>query len=326
MKKPEDEWFERLSDMTEVPFSGDLQRRILQAAMQQQVARKRRRQIDWRGWAAGVGGVSAATVLIWGAWNYGSSIPTNAALLPSAKAANVSSSVLGDNTLGLQLAPISVQYLGNEGKEVKASLVNIGTTTLRQQDYVGVLSFQPSQDPNLLEATDWIMFVDPPKQTLAPGDSADWSFHPVTAPVNKQTGDLSEKPRLVFFKQETPIPTKADVKWGLAPFSIAAAPKVNFVQVISSGTGKKYEVHETIDNTSSHDVSLDNCLAIIWFSANPDDNWTAPDAVRFVVTIAPPKEGPVVKSHHQVQLTSHLIAGLNPDLTKMYPHVEFIHR
>jgi hypothetical protein len=326
LKKAEDELLERLSNMMEVPFSDDLHRRILQSTMQQQVVRKRRRRFDWRGLAAGVGGVSAATVLIWGAWNYGSSLPTNAALLPSARAANISSSVLGDNTLGLQLAPISVQYLGNEGKEVKASLVNIGTETLRQQDYVGVLSFQPSADPNLLEATDWIMFVDPPKQTLAPGDSADWSFHPVTAPVNQQTGNLSEKPRLVFFNQETPIPTKADVKWGLAPFTVTDSPKANFVQVIPSGTGKKYEVHETIQNTSIHDVSLDNCLAIIWFSINPDDNWTASEAVRFIVTIAEPKEGPVVKAHQQVQLTSHLIAGLNPDLTKMYAHVEFIHR
>lgn len=326
MREPDDELLERLSNMIEVPFTDALQHKIMRAAMQQQLARKKKRRFDWRGLTAGLGGVSAATVMIWGAWNYGGSVKSLAALKPNASSVDMSSTVLGDHMLGLQLAPISVQYLGNVGNEVHATLVNVGTQALKEQNYVGVLSFQPSSDPNLLRATDWIMFVDPPHMTLEPGDTVNWSFHPIGAPVDA-TKNLKETPKLVFFKQEMAILTKADVKWGLAPLAITQSPKVDNVHILQSKTGQSFQVHEAVQNTSGSSVSLDNCLAIIWFSKNPSDNWTAPDAVRFMATIAVPKgTSPLIQPNEQVQITSHLIGGLTPDFENLNVHVEFIHR
>lgn len=323
MEKFEEQLVKHLPNMMEVPFSDELQKKILLAAAQQQSVRRRKRNFDWRGLAAGFGGVSAAALMIWAAWNYGSSVP--AALSPTmakSLSADVSSSVLGGNTLGLQLAPISIQSLENVGNEVHATLVNIGTQTFNQQDYVGVLSFQSSSDTNILRATNWITFVDPPKGALAPGETANWSFHPNTAPGEDSVGRLTETPRLVFFKQGMVIPSKADVKWGVAPLTVNEAPSVENIEPLANGKGARFRVAETVQNNSAHTVSLDKCLAIIWFSKNANDDWTAADTIRYIVTLAVPQHTTLVPGQ-KWPIISHLV-GPNPVNT--YVHVEFIQR
>ncbi len=358
--RQDDDLERKLSQLSQVPFSEDLQRRILYQALE--MARNSRqgspshghawhpRRPRWQSWlAAGVGSVVAAT-MVFAAWQYGQRGATSFPGLP-VKSETAARPLAG--TYGLQAADISVGYIGidkgrgsEQGKLVQAMLTNVGTTPLRPQDLFGVLTFSPiganaqGASGGPLATADWAAFVGPPAQVILPGQSVSWSFRPIGAPENA-LGQLDEQPRIVFYRTGLVTPQQADQVWTRPQVEIRNVQ----AQVLSRwSTGQSLQVNARVTNVSSVRLPLTKTWALVWFAAPSSRttenrsslttekgaslglglDWTRPQVVRFLSTVQPTYGANTLAPGQSAEVSFRLVAGPNTPFQRMNSYVTLI--
>jgi hypothetical protein len=334
MTSSDDKFIRSLTNVTEVPFSDKLKSSILQAAKQMDgVHPSKPRPTLFRTVFAGVGGIAAASLLLFTAWNYSGTLSghlntTSSQSVPVYRlgAMQVPGAISGQ--FGLLAAPISIGYIGlsrtADGSEiVMATVTNVGTKTLTAKDLLGVLSFQPKTDEHLLQATDWITFVKPPHAAIQPGETVSWTFKPIGVPTNRD-GSFKGAPELVFFQRGLTIPSKADVHWLRPAMSIA---EVSVEPRYHWKTGQSIGVSATLHNISGRVVQTKDLLAIVWFSPKAtESDWTHADVVKFMALVAPSANAKSIPANGSAQVYFRLIGGPSTPFMAMTPHVDLIWR
>ncbi|RIV28785.1 hypothetical protein D2Q93_01975 [Alicyclobacillaceae bacterium I2511] len=347
--RQEDDLRRKMSRITRVPFSEELQRQILHKArtMGQDanqnlssnvIPHRTHRRLRWQSWlVAGVGSV-AAMAMVFSAWQFGQRGTTDILGLPTA-AETAAQPLAG--TYGLQAADISVGYIGVEkqagtqqGHLVQAMLTNMGTTPLRPRDLFGVLAFSPggnaqgvSEDP--LTTADWAAFVEPPDQVILPGQSVSWSFLPIGAPENA-SGHLDEQPSLVFYRTGLVPPPQADQVWTRPQVKISNVA----AQVLSRwSTGQSLRVDAHVTNVSAIQLPLRKTWALVWFAPTSLGNtgnpslgldWTGPQVVRFLSTVQPTDGPSTLAPGQSAEVSFQLVAGAKTSFQQLNSYVTLI--
>lgn len=355
MKTSRDEWESRIRSATEVPFSADLQERILQTAVRLETPKTQRkpsRQGHVRTWMAAGGGLAAALLMAVTVWRIGTPLstptsPTTAAansvasapVNRSGTASNVpNASVLNSvgklataaSALGLPAASLQVKELtiasshsGGPKDEIVATLKNTGRNTINKQDVYGVLTF--SKQPKAAKGgpPDWLTFVNGPDKPIAPGQSASWIFQPTTAPIDVK-GNLTEPPQLSFYQAGLVPLNQASTTWNTAAVQASGA-KVNVQQTWASG--ESFQVHVQVRNTSSKPIQWSNLFAVVWFNDQSQANgdFTGADVPRFLTRVQGPASAPrQILPGQSVNLSLDLEGGATPNLPNLAGHVLFV--
>lgn len=350
MKSSRDDLGNWLKGASEVPWSKDLEERIVRQAeamledspgattMSSGSAQgrhtKRRREV--RSWLAVLGGTAAAVLVAVAVWNTGAQQqqrPTGPRMNgPTSGALPVhqGQTKMAPNTIGLRSAPIEVRGLGLASStpggpldEVVATLVNTGNTPISKPDVFGVLSFhnRSVSTTAVLQSVDWITFVDAPNQTLMPGQSAVWTFQPTTAPTDGHN-NLTDTPSLQFYWAGTASGNAVTATWHISPVQIA----IQGVDIRSTWTtGEAFGVRTTIRNTSHSPLHWSKMLAIVWFYNSSRFGFAKPGVSRYFSTI-PGSTGSsdTLSPGATVPLTFHLVGPVDPNLTSQQPHVLLI--
>ncbi|KPV43591.1 hypothetical protein [Alicyclobacillus ferrooxydans] len=356
MNTSEDEFDKWLKSAVEVPFSSELQNQILKQAdalngtlprggthpNDSRVPPSRgRRKRDFRSWLAGAGGIAAAILLGVAVWNSGlnHNVMHQKSTADGVPAVNgpAQSVQTGTNAIGLKQAPLRVVGLSitnstpsGPDNEVVATLLNTGTQPISKQDVFGVLSFHAGQGTGIGLA-DWITFVDAPNQVVLPGQSVQWTFQPVTAPVDSN-GNLSESPSLAFYDRGTVPASQATTTWQVEPLDIT----VSGVTVTQTWkTGEAFQVQTAVKNISDRPIAWNNLLAIIWFGGSGQSiansaggfssgasDFTQPGISRYFTKVPVSSgQGDALQPGATANLTFKLVGPVNPFLASQRPHV-----
>ncbi|MCL6445324.1 MAG: hypothetical protein K6T83_18010, partial [Alicyclobacillus sp.] len=230
---------------------------------------------------------------------------------------------------GLQLAPVSIGAVWTgtgpgypDGSVVYASLTNVGTTPVTVSNVIGVLLFhrQGSSSAGLSDS-DWEAFVNGPQHPLLPGDSTIWSFRPIGAPADA-AGKLTEKPALQFYAARLVPQSQADVVWQWPPVKIT---NVTATARKHWATGQSVRVTAVLENTSKRPVPLRSLHAIVWFSKQPDEDFTQPDVIRFMNGLQRfDANRTVIAPSAKLKVHFDLIGPPQPDLLQEVPHVALV--
>ncbi len=350
MRTSRDDLGNWLKGASEVPWSKDLEERIVRQAEAMlednpgattmssgsaQRRRTKRRRRDLRSWLAVLGGVAAAVLVAVAVWNTGTQqqLPTDPLINTTTSGAlpvHQEQTAMAQNTIGLRSAPIEVRGLGLASStpggpldEVVATLVNTGNKPISKPDVFGVLSFHNSSVSTsaVLQSVDWITFVGAPNQTLMPGQSAVWTFQPTTAPTDGHN-NLTDTPSLQFYWAGTASGNAVTATWHISPVQIA----IQGVDIRSTWTtGEAFGVRTTIRNTSHSPLHWSKMLAIIWFDNSSQFGFTEPGVSRYFSTI-PSLTGSsnTLNPGATVPLTFRLVGPVDPTLTSQQPHVLLI--
>ncbi|MCL6515702.1 hypothetical protein [Alicyclobacillus sp.] len=323
----DEELKQRLRALPELPFTPELADQIRREARR---ASSRRSSSRRRGstWLVGASGVGVAAAMAWLVWA-GIDADHRALPKPNQTLSASASRAVSPADVGLSTAPISVGFIGVTGSgagprdTVTATLTNVGTVPLGQEDVFGVLSFQSDADKDLLGATRWVTLVDAPAQPIQPGQTVTWTFRPVGAPADAQ-GNLTLSPRLVFFKKGLAPAAQADVVWRtprLATGRIAVEPTSQWPN------GEAFTVRVHVSNVGSTPVRLHDLLAILWFTEpGASEDWTDHRATRFMAQVDPdPASARLLGPGQETDVVFRLI-GPPVDYALLSPHVQWILR
>ncbi len=319
------EWRERFGKIAPVPMTEELKATILRKAAVQ----SGRRQISEisRSLLASLAAVSAASVLVWGAWHYGGRMHGQGMEPGIAQQGTAHANLASAERsyFGLSVAPISVGFTVPSDEEkglVVATLTNVGTEVIKPEQVVGLLSFQTQNHTDALKDATWATFVDPPKQPLEPGQTLTWSFRPIGVPQD-ESHHFQGRPKLIFLKRGFVSTDMADMRWQKAPLQLSRSA----VQVRQRwASGQSFTVHTDIQNMGKTPVQLNHVMAIIWFSNQPGEDWTDGNATRFMYQLAPLNSGTLLAPGARATVNFRLIGPPDLDVSGIPVHVAFIWR
>lgn len=355
MKTSRDEWESRIRSATEVPFSADLQERILQTAVRLETPKTQRkpsRQGHIRTWMAAGGGLAAALLMAVTVWRIGTPLSTptsqttargnsqtsatvekngttslvqNSGVASSDGKLAIPASVLGLPAASLQVTGLTIASSHNGGPkdEVVATLKNTGSHTISKQDVYGVLRFSNKRDVAKGAPPDWLTFVNGPDKPIAPGQSAPWVFQPTTAPMDSKK-NLTESPQLSFYQAGFVPLNQASTSWTTAAMQASVSP-ADVQQTWASG--ESFRVHVQVRNTSSKPIQWSNLFAVVWFNdpTQANGDFTGADVPRFLTRVQGPASAPrQLLPGQSVNLSLDLVGGATPNLPNLAGHVLFV--
>ena len=309
---------EQFAEISQVPLPESVKQDILRKAADMRPPRRHRMWL--RSLLSGTAAVTAAGVLVWGAWSYGGGPNgTSSHRADDGRTLNPNSPFVA-----LKVAPISVGFVTtdkalNKGM-VEATLTNMSTDVIQPEDVVGLLVFESGDQPDWLVDARWAAFVDPPKQPLRPGESLTWTFRPLGVPMDAN-GHFQGKPKLMFLERGFVEMANADVTWQKAPISIS---DVSVTPRFQWASGKSFAVNATLRNTSSTPIRINDVKAIVWFSTLQSDDWTQPGAVRFMNRLTNEASPVVLAPGAATTVHFYLIGPASLDLSKTPVHLSLI--
>jgi hypothetical protein len=322
------EWRRRFANISPVPLPEELKESILRQASARSVRRKTRQLLH--SLLASCAAVSAASVLVWGAWNYGDRLTGHGMSIGAdQKRQTVTANPANDalSFYGLSVAPISVGFPVSNRQEgakdlIVATLTNMGTEVLEPGEVIGLLSFQTQNHPDALENSTWATFVDPPNRPMKPGETLTWSFRPIGVPQD-DSHHFQGQPKLIFLRRGFVNADKADIRWEkapLQPLGLTVQPRQHWT------SGQSFTVDADVRNAGTAPVALNRVVAIVWFSDRTGEDWTDGNAVRFIYQLAPLNSATSLAPGAETTVHFRLIGPPDLDVLGTPVHVVFIWR
>jgi hypothetical protein len=318
----------RFANITPVPLPEELKASILRQASVRS-GRRHTRQF-FHSLFASCAAISAASVLVWGAWNYGDQLNGHVVSIAAdqkRQSVTANSHNAGPSFYGLSVAPVSVGFpVPSKPEDAKdlvvATLTNMGTEVLEPGDVIGLLSFQTQNHPDALENSTWATFVDPPNQPMKPGETLTWSFRPIGVPQD-DSHHFQGQPKLIFLKRGFVNAEKADIRWQKAPLQslgLTVQPRQRWT------SGQSFTVDVNVQNVGTAPVALNRVMAIVWFSNRAGEDWTDGNATRFMYQLAPLNSATSLAPGAKTTVNFRLIGPPDLDVLGTPVHVVFIWR
>lgn len=317
-----------MQQLSEIPFSGELRSRILnEAARTVEVrefparSRHKRRFANYSTIAAGL--VAVIAVGLFGLHLFGRNPANHTEATDNHVPFQADAKQFGFNRAPVQLKDIRIGTIAGDptNSDVMASVKNISNHPITESDVFGVLSFSPKGQS--VEQENWITFVNGPNQTIAPGQTALWHFHPAGAQLYGPAGKhIVEQPHLSFMSAHLVPPKHANVVWK------ASSVKVSNVQSEPRDLGDGMQsvlVHARVTDTASKPINLKRSRAVIWFASNSNQSFLSDNSIRFMYHLTPEYAGQswptVIQPGQTVVVNFPVISNAKSDFFSRTPHV-----
>ncbi len=320
-----------IHQMIDVPFSDDLQQRILEEAKRVNQKPILRKRLFNRAAKLGtaIAGILAAAVLIFAVVNQPmtmkSILGVHTAATNQAKQVNVYGMVKAQ----LQVTNLHIgQKAGyKNNSEVIATLTNLSSSTIHADDVFGILAFSKTATLNNLGDADWIAFVNGPEKnySLAPRQSMQWVFHPVGAPHGPSSA-LTEIPHLMFYSSQLTSSANADEKWEISPLKISrTSVELNTLVHTQMTNGQSIIVQADLTNPTDKIIDLSHLLSFIWFDRNTLGRFTKFGEMRFITHVSAGTGGiTVLNPGETVHVSFHLIGSASAKYFSNTAHVAIV--
>ncbi|MFD1673410.1 hypothetical protein [Alicyclobacillus fodiniaquatilis] len=318
-----------MKQLTDVPFRDELRARILTEvrAAQTPVPKGRKRRL-WGRYTAMVSSLVAAGLFC--AFMVDQKQQHQQAPVTTAKRVPYNAS---STEFGLAQAPVQIvdMHIGThpgdpwKDGEVLAELKNTSNQPVASADMFGVLSFSPKSTPN---QENWITIVNGPNQTIQPGQTVKWWFHPSGSVLRSGSGDqLTEVPHLSFYASHLVAPSQADTVWKRS--GLAVNENDLYVQPYDLGNGQQsVQVNAKLTNTTKKTIDLHNVLAVIWFASSDKQSFVSQNSIRFMYHVTPQSADDtwptVVKPNQTVKVNFVVLSDMSSDFFSRTPHVIII--
>lgn len=272
-----------MAKLENVPFRKELQSRVLERARLEAAERgspkKRRNRTRFVSMLSGVAAACVAIVIGVVMYSDGSRPHT------AAKEEVQTSSNFGLVNAPLKISNVRIGTLKGDpaNSDVVADVKNVSNKPLNEADVFGVLSFTPSSQSSI---ENWLTFVNGPSQTVLPGQTVKWGFHPSGPHAKAGSQVISEVPHLKFYASRFVPTSQASAVWVR---NVLQVTNIQVEPVPSSPTAnwQSVDIEATIHNPSKQVVDLQNTRAIIWFAQNSTQTFLSDQSIRFLYHMTP---------------------------------------